>query len=83
MTITMTKTNYNKNGQKWAEVNTERQEINKEFYNNFINAKTIFNKLGKERQYKSYTPMGYVVTDVHTTSPNGLEKILTKFDMAI
>ena len=83
MTINMTKTNLIKNGSKWAEVNTEKQEINKEFYNNFINAKTIFNKLGKERQYKSYTPMGYVVTDVHTISPNGLEKVLTRFNIAM
>lgn len=77
----MNKTNYIKNGSKWVEVQTERQEVNKEFYENYVNAKTIFNKLGKERQYKRYTPIGYKVTDVHTISPDGLEKILTIFNI--
>lgn len=81
MIITMSKTNYIKNGSKWAEVKTESQQVNKEFYNKFIDTKPIFNKLGKERHKKSYTPAGYIVTEVHTTSPDGLEKILTIFNM--
>lgn len=71
---------FEKQGTKWVEINRVEQEIGFEVYKNILEAKTFFKSLGGyERHTKSYTPQGYLVTEVLSLSPNRKFKTLRHF----
>ena len=78
--ITMIKENYHKEGRRWILDNTEKSNINEEFYNNIINSKKFFTNLGGyERHIKSYTCNGYIVTHINSLSPDRTQKTVRDF----
>ena len=78
--ITMIKENYHKEGRRWILDNTEKSNINEEFYNNIINSKKFFTNLGGyERHTKGYTCNGYIVTHINSISPDRTQKTVRDF----
>jgi hypothetical protein len=71
---------YNKVGTKWVEQGIEINNITEVEYNNFIDSKGFFTKIGAfEKHKKNYTCEGYIVTEIHTISPDRKEKIVREF----
>lgn len=82
MTITMKKTKYAKNVSKWIETEQTIEQVSKEYYENTVNAKKLLTILGgHERHKKSYTHMGYTVTNINSISPDKQTKITYDFNM--
>ena len=78
--ITMIKTGYKKEGTKWIETEREEKQIDEEFYNNVIEAKSFFRNLGGSEQHKkSYTSQGNIVTHINSVSPSKMEKSVYEF----
>ena len=70
-----------KGNEKWVLKEEETTELTKEEYLNTVSPKTkkFFQNTGYERQTKSYTVLGYVVTHINTISPNKKIKITRDF----
>lgn len=74
--IKMIETNYNKEGNKWREVDSSINYITQEEYNNIVDSKKFFTNLGgHERHYKNYTCKGYIVTRINSISPSKDTKV--------
>ena len=79
-TMTLLKKRCEKKGNKWVVIEEEEKEINEKYYENIINARHFFENLGgKELHYKSYTYIGYIVTTIHSISPDRQSKSVYEF----
>ena len=79
-TMTLLKKRCEKKSNKWVVIEEEEKEINEEYYENIINARHFFENLGgKELHYKSYTYIGYIVTTIHSISPDRQSKSVYEF----
>lgn len=80
--IVETTTRFEKDGKTWRKLETTTKTIDKEQYYDTIDSKHAFIKLGgKEMHKKNYTALGYVVTEIHSMSPNKLTKTLREYDI--
>ena len=79
-TMTLLKKRCEKKGNKWVVIEQEEKEINEKYYENIINARHFFENLGgKEIHCKSYTYIGYIVTTIHSISPDRKSKSVYEF----
>lgn len=78
--IDLVTTRFKKDNLKWIEQDKYSESITENEYNNFVNSKGFFTKIGAyERHKKNYTNEGYIVTEIHTISPDKTEKIIREF----
>lgn len=78
--ITVTETRYIKRGAKWQEVDTTTENINAEYYMNTVDSVPFFRGLGgRERLVSAYTRYGLIPVEVHSTRPDGNEKVVRRF----
>ena len=83
-TITLTTENYEKQGSRWVLVESNTETIPFEYYMNAIDASPFFKNLGgKESISKSYTVAGYVPVEIRSTSPDGKQKTIRKYDFSL
>lgn len=78
----MIRGHYTKTGARWTMTGTEEKTVTREFYNNFTDKKAVaFMRAlgGTERVTKAYTYAGFVPVKITSISPDGAEKIVTKF----
>ena len=79
-TMTLLKKRCEKKGNKWVIIEQEEKEINEKYYENIVNARHFFENLGgKEIHCKSYTYIGYIVTTIHSLSPDRQSKSVYEF----
>ena len=79
-TMTLLKKRCEKKGNKWVVIEQEEKVINEKYYENIVNARHFFENLGgKEIHYKSYTYIGYIVTTIHSISPDRKSKSVYEF----
>lgn len=79
--IIMTRMDFRKEGNKWVGNEKVAEEITHEQYENFVNSKSAFKKMGfYEKHNKSYTYAGYVVTEINSITPDRKQKKLRTFD---
>ena len=73
-------TKYERLGRGWNLIDQVSDTVDRQYYINTVGAKQFFNNLGGiERHTKSYTPYGYIVTDINSISPDGCNKTTRKF----
>ena len=78
--VTMEETHYVKKGSRWIETEKETKEVTQDQYNNIVNAKRFFTSIGGyERHTKSYTYIGYIVTNINSISPDKKSKSVRHF----
>lgn len=78
--ITITETRYTRHGNKWVEVETKKEVVTPEYYLNTVDAVPFFRNLGGyERLVKNYTKYGFLPVEVHSTRPDGMEKVKRTF----
>lgn len=78
--ITVTETRYTKRGNRWQEVASTTEEMTPEYYLNTVDAVPFFRNLGgHERLEKAYTKHGLIPVAVHSTRPDGKEKVVRRF----
>lgn len=78
--ITKVETRYTRHGNKWVEVETTTEIITPEYYLNTVDAVPFFRNLGGyERLVKNYTKYGYIPIEIHSTRPDGMEKVKRTF----
>jgi hypothetical protein len=66
--------------QTWETTKAEDRMIDRETYDNIINAGPFFRRLGRsEYQERNYTPVGYMVTRVISKSPARDKKTIREF----
>lgn len=82
MKITLTTTHLEKTGKvTYKPVDTEVTEIIEEQYNNMVESKKFFKRLGgKESHTKNYTCRGYKVVKIKSTSPCGQFQTIRNFE---
>ena len=71
-----------KQGSKWATVETETKEISREFYRNIVDPQAIRfmrNLGGIETIQKNYTCFGYLPVRILSTSPSRQTRIIRSF----
>ena len=82
--ITLKEESYEKQGNRWVLVDSFTQEIPFEYYLNAVDASPFFKGLGgKESISKSYTVAGYIPVEIRSTSPDGMQKTIRKYDFAL
>ena len=72
--------NYQRLGRGWELLEEKRIEVDRQYYQNTVDAKQFFNNLGGiERHSRSYTPYGYIVTFINSISPDHDTKTTREF----
>ncbi len=82
--ITMTRTDFEKDGKGWLATGKEVKEISLEVYNNITSKETLqwFRRSGgTETATKNYTSMGYNVVKLSSISPNKTMKTIREFEI--
>jgi len=78
--IKLIETRYIKHGTKWTETETKTEIITPEYYMNTVDAVPFFRNLGgRERLITAYTKYGLIPVEVHSTRPDGKEKVVRRF----
>lgn len=80
--VTMTKIEYEKDGNKWQEVSRKTVEVDHITYYNVVDPKAVrfFKGLGGiERVTKAYTKRGLIPIRVESTSPERTRKTVREF----
>ena len=83
---TMETTNYEKQGNRWIQIESDIKDITGRMYMNIIDATPFFKNLGgKESVSKCATRYGYIPCQIISTNPNGTERTTRKmtFDKSI
>lgn len=71
---------YQRLGRGWELLEEERKTVDRQYYQNTVDAKQFFNNLGgMERHSRSYTPYGYIVTSINSISPDHDKKTTREF----
>lgn len=82
--ITLKEESYEKQGNRWVLVDSFTQDIPFEYYLNAVDASPFFKGLGgKESISKSYTIAGYIPVEIRSTSPDGMQKTIRKYDFSL
>lgn len=81
-TITETKTEYQKVGSRWKEVDTTTQTIPFIYYVRTIDANSLFKGWGKEKVDTGYTVIGKVPVKITSTDPSGTTKTVRTYKIS-
>ena len=77
---TCTIVHYEKDGNRWDEVDRETVDMNTEYYMNVVSAAPFFKNLGGyERLEAEYVRYGYMPTESISISPDRTERVVRQF----
>ena len=80
--VIMEETHFEKRGNKWIEEDKQFKTLTEDQYNNIVNAKSFFTSIGGyERHTKTYTYIGYIVTNIISISPDKKNRVVRHFDI--